>query len=374
MFNPDILLAQIKNNEEALIIISALGNYSGDWSFIKNIGGPLKVLKSDLFIDIIKNKIQTFPHLIQQWDGLREKLDYFYSQKGFLCTPLDKTNTRLFKIPNAPLVFFGRFNPSCMKKMTQVAVVGARDACENGLNWSRSLSSHLASRNINVISGGALGIDHAAHQGALNQHGTTCVVSGLACSLRDKAQNIAREYDHDRMAIIYPFGPFFPQAKYMFVERNKYVVALADALIVVQGREGSGTLHTVKFAETQKIPIYAVPGAVNNPLSYVPNMLLQNERARAIADFEQITQAIVTNGTKAPKKQKKATDLIANTVLSESLPELLLLIKNNGNSLSMPEILALSGKSFSAMQKELLEFELAGRIIKQGAQFVLTGR
>ena len=374
MFSPDILLKQIKNDEEALVIISGLGCSIADWSFIKNIGGALKALESDLFLNMIKKRVESHPDLAQHWTGLGEKLDYFYAQQGFLCTPLDQKSSRLFKIPHAPLVFFGRFNPRCINNSVQVAVVGARDACEGGREWSRSLAAKLAARNINVISGGAVGIDREAHQGALKEGGTTCVVSGLACSLSDKARRLANTQDQDRMAIIYPFGPFFPQGKYMFVERNKYVVALSDALIVVQGREGSGTLHTVKFAEGQKIPIYAVPGALNNPLSYVPNLLLQSGRARAVADFEQIAQALMTNESKTPKKHKKAFDLTATPMLSEPLPEVLLLIKNHGNSLSMSEILAFSGKSFLAMQKELLEYEIAGRIIKQGAQFVLTGR
>lgn len=374
MFNLDNLLADLKNEKEALVIISALGTSVADWSFIKNIGGPLKALQTDLFITMIKKRIQTHPNLAGHWTGLREKLDYFYTQHGFLCTPLDQNSVRLFRIPHAPLVFFGRFNPSCLESLDNVAIVGARDACKRGLNWSRSLAGHLAAKNINVVSGGAQGIDFEAHQGALSQGGVTCVVSGFTCNLRDKAHRWARIKDQDRMVIIYPFGPFFPQGKYMFVERNKYVAALSDALIVVQGREGSGTLHTVKFAEAQKIPIYAVPGALDNPLSFVPNQLLQSGRARAAANFEQIAQALMTNRSKAPKKQKKALDQTAAPTLSEPLPEVLLLIKNHGNSLSMAEILALSGKSFLFMQKELLEFELAGRIIKQGTQFVLTGR
>lgn len=180
-------------------------------------------------------------------------------------------------------------------------------------------------------------------------------------------------YDPQKIAIIHSFGPFFPQAKYMFVERNKFVAASCDALIVVQGREGSGTLHTVKFAEALNIPIYAIPGAIDNPLSYVPNLLLQRNRAKAIADFEQIAEALVTNGLKAPKKQRKVEEDVVAHEAPEDLPELLRLIKNHGNSLSMSDILNLTGKEFLLAQKELLEFELSGRIIKRGSQFVLTG-
>ena len=95
----------------------------------------------------------------------------------------------------------------------QVAVVGARDACKSGLSWSRNLAKDLAAKNINVISGGATGIDREAHQGALEQGGTTCVVSGLACNLGDKARMLANTQTHDRLSIIYPFGPFFPARK-----------------------------------------------------------------------------------------------------------------------------------------------------------------
>lgn len=369
MFDPNILFKQLRNDEEALVIISALGISIAEWPFIKNIGGPLKALCSDLFIKIILNKISVHPYLVNSWLNLRDDLDKFYEYSGFLCTPLSHPNARLFKIIKSPIVFFGRHNSSLIESGPHVAIVGSRQACEQGLRLSRNLSANLAQNKINIISGGALGVDREAHRGALEKNGTTCVVSGVACNLLDKA-NLFKNYDQKNLVIIYPFGPFFPQGKYMFVERNKFVVALADALIIIQGCEGSGTLHTARFARELKIPVYALPGALDNPRSWVPNRLLQSGHAKALVDFDQIVEALMTKAPKPSKKHKKVEE--AGPI--ESLPEVLELIKSHGNSLSMSEIVALSGKSFLVMQKELLEYELNGRVIKQGAQFVLTGR
>jgi DNA protecting protein DprA len=368
LFNVDSLLAQIKNDDEALIIISALGNSLACWPFIKNMGGPLVALQSDLFINMLIKKVQKHPNLASHWAKIRNNLDNFYETQGFLCTPANANNKNIkfFKLPEAPLVFFGRYNSELLHKGPHVAIVGARDACDRGLYWSKTLAQKLASDGINIISGGAHGIDREAHKGALDSGGLTCVISGFCCNFNTKPTLFGGAYDYRHVAIVHPFGPFFIQAKYMFVERNKYVAALADALIVVQGKEGSGTLHTVKFAESLQVPIYAVPGALDNPLSYVPNKLLQKQRAQALVDFEQISEALVTNAPKAPKKPKKVEE--------PCLPELLMLIKAHGNALSMNEILAFSGRDFSALQKELLVYELSGQIIKRGAQFVLTGR
>ena len=117
-----------------------------------------------------------------------------------------------------------------------------------------------------------------------------------------------------------------------------------------------------------------MPGALDNPLSYVPNALLQSGRARAVADFEQIAQALMTNGSKAFKKQKKAQDLTAPPMLSEPLPEVLLAPKKSRKFVVHVLKFGFFRQEFLSYAKKLLEFQLAGRIIKQGAQFVLTGR
>jgi DNA processing protein len=369
LFKTDLLLAQLKSDDEALMIMSALGLTMNEWPFIKNNGGALNMLSSDLFINLLEKRVSAHPQLNKHWSFLRENLDFFYEHKGFLCTPINFSGLRLFKLPRGPLVFFARHNKACIQSLPQVAIVGARDACERGLQWTKRLAQSLARFNINIISGGALGVDREAHWGALLENKRTCIVSGLTCDLRDKTIIFNNKYNN-YLALLYPFGPFFPQAKYMFVERNKYVAALSDALVVVQGREGSGTLHTAKFAESLKVPLYAIPGALDNTLSYVPNKLLEEKRAMALTNFEHLAHFLLDKAPNIKKKQPKAEEEPSE----ELVPELLKLIKNNGNALSMSQILDLSKKSFLAAQKELLEFELEGKIIKRGSQFVLTGR
>lgn len=373
MFNPRQVLSQVKNDNEALLIISTLGSTTNDWPFIRHMGGPQKILCSDLFEKMLIKKAAAHPLLKTRFSSFRTIMDSFYAQNGYLCTPLGNPRSRLFTIPHAPLVFFGYLNPLLVDRPPSAAIVGSRDACERGCNWSKSLAAFFAQKGIHVVSGGARGIDRAAHEGVLESGGTTCQVSGLACNFIKPHSSFFSGYDPQSVALIHPFGPFFPQAKYMFVERNKFVAGLSDALIVVQGRKGSGTLHTVLFAEALNIPIYAIPGAIDYPLSYVPNLLLQKGKAKALIDFEQIAEALVTNGVKGPKKHKKAFDDGQRPLDIKPLPELVMLIKNHGNSLSMSEILTMTGKGFLPAQKELLELELSGQIVKRGSQFVLTG-
>lgn len=365
---------QVRDDREALMFLSALGFVTSDWKTIVKLGGPRVVLESDLGRMALKKAFDKHPSLEPIFSSLRAKLDIFYEEQGTLLTPLDDPSLRLFRVPNAPLAFFARFKNNSISLGPRVAIVGSRAACKQGKMHSFSLAETLAKKGITVISGGASGIDEAAHLGALSAKGNTILVTGLTCSLKKDVLFLQYEKNRQNISIIYPFGPFFPQGKYMFIERNRSVVTLADALIVVQGQKGSGTLHSVNFAQRLGIPIFAVPGEINNPLSFVPNMLLASGKARALVDFS----LDILSSAKVPQKKtiKTAASQAEKAVLvgekSAVLPELLRFFVENGHAMTMPELIDKTKKPFLEIQKELLSYELSGRIVKRGPQFVLT--
>lgn len=365
-------LGEVLSEAEAQTLLSALGFVIGDGPAIAKLGGAKLVLASKL-VGVLIDKKSGFNH--RTIKNIRQDLDKFYATGGFIISSINQPQSRLFVCKNAPLAFFGRYNNAILNNSPMVSVVGSRQASDLAVAKTKRLATELARHNITVVSGGAYGIDQAAHEAALDAGGKTIVVSGVLCHLGgdDINTRMLRGNHEKNFAIIYPFGPFLPQAKFMFVERNRFVSGLADALVIVQGKIGSGTLHTARFAEELNIPIFAIPGAIDDARSYAPNHLLQSEKARVLANFEQFAALVVTNSTKPFKRRKiVANDNKEKTKKLSDLPYLLQVINDHENSLGFDELLTITGLSFADLQKELLDYELSGRIFKRGSQFVLT--
>jgi DNA processing protein len=352
------LKKELKNDQEALILLSALGFLVRDWAFINKLGGARAFLASELLRPLLE-KITV--------KDLANSLNNFLSLDGFIVTYISHPHLSLFKSVNSPLVFFGRFNQALLEQKPVISIVGSRKASAYGLLQAKNLSNLLAENNILVASGGAFGVDRAAHMACLQaKAGKTIAILGTACDLKELDSCAKLFLNHkDNTCIIYPFGPFLSQQKFMFVERNRYVALIADALVVVEGQEGSGTLHTAKYAKKHNITLYAIPGALDNPQSFAPNFLLEKNLAQALVNFKEFAGVYKpkTNRPVIEKPQKNNIELSG----------LLKIIKEHQNSLGFDELLLITGKNYADLQKELFEFELSGQITKRGAQFVLTG-
>lgn len=350
-----------RNDDEALVIFSSLGFLINDWPFLQK-NGPKNVLSSLLVEQNIKKNQQHIQYLLKFFLDFRSSLDIFYENRGFLLTP--SSNNPVFSSKEAPLVFFGRGPKENLQHRPAVAIVGSRKANPDACSWTLQFARELANHKILIISGGAHGIDHHAHQGA---DGLTIAILGMPADLNnDERSSLIKNLSSKEITSIAPFGPWQPAQKYMFVKRNQFVVSMADALVVVQGMAGSGTLHTVRFALDLKKPIFAVPGALSDPLAFVPNQLLAKGFAKALLSHEEILPSLVRDLIKSPKKQEKATD-------SKPLPKLLQLLKDHDQALTIDELMFFSGCSLKDVQNQMCEYEIEGLVKRKGAQFVLLG-
>jgi DNA processing protein len=156
-----------------------------------------------------------------------------------------------------------------------VAIVGARRASTSGLEIARSLGRGLGSAGVPVVSGMALGIDSAAHAGALDAVAPTiAVLPGGA----DHAYPRCKRGLHGRIreagAVVSELPPGMEIRRWTFVARNRVIAALAAMTIVVEAGERSGALVTAGFAASLGRPVGAVPGRITSPLASGPNALL----------------------------------------------------------------------------------------------------
>ncbi len=148
-----------------------------------------------------------------------------------------------------------------------VAVVGTRAPSEAGRRLAHDLGRDLGRAGVCVVSGLALGIDGAAHAGALAAGAPTIGVLGGGHGHFFPGRN--RELA-DRMilgggAVVSPFAPDEPARPHQFLQRNGVVAALADAVVVVEAAARSGALNTASWAADRSIPVLAFPGDVDRP-------------------------------------------------------------------------------------------------------------
>jgi DNA processing protein len=174
-------------------------------------------------------------------------------------TPLEGDYpSRLRGLADAPAsisVQGGRVEATCA-----IAVVGAREAIDESAKFARELAGRLARAGAVVVSGGALGIDEAAHEGALAAGGRTWAVAGTGhehCS-PPKHADLFDRIARGPSAMLWPFPPGY-EHRSGFVRRNRVLVGLSDAVVVVQAGGQSGSLNAASRARLLGKPLWVVP-------------------------------------------------------------------------------------------------------------------
>ncbi|HET7752268.1 MAG TPA: DNA-processing protein DprA [Anaeromyxobacteraceae bacterium] len=159
----------------------------------------------------------------------------------------------------------------------RVAIVGPRQPDEYGVDVARELATGLARAGVTVVSGGAAGIDAAAHDAAMRAGGHTIAVFGTGIDVLFPASNrglFARILETGG-ALVSGLEDGQRGAQWTFPERNRLVSGMSAAVVVVQAAPGSGALITADHAFAQRVEVLAVPGDVRNPLSAGPHALLR---------------------------------------------------------------------------------------------------
>lgn len=186
-----------------------------------------------------------------------------------------------------------------------LAVVGTRRASGYGLRHTRAIARELAERGVSVVSGLALGIDSAAHEGALEAGGRTIAILGSALDKMYPPENrslMARILDAGgSVASEYPPGT--APTRYSFLERNRIIAGLSLGVLVAEAPARSGALSTAQRALDEGREVFAIPGDIDRATSQLPNRLI-GEGAHVVTCAGDILRQIVIEPEK-PKRQRR---------------------------------------------------------------------
>lgn len=203
-------------------------------------------------------------------------------------------------------------------RLPTVAVVGTRGATAYGKRLTRLIARDLAKAGCCILSGLALGIDAAAHEGALDGGGPTIGVlgSGHAAFFPSRNAELAERMIAAAGAVLSPYPPHQIAQPFQFLARNGVVAALADAVLVIEAPARSGALNTAGWA-AGRIPVLAVPGDVDRRHVQGCLALIRDGAtlARSADDvLEALGQRAVFSG--APARPEPA-DPLARTILTQ---------------------------------------------------------
>lgn len=199
------------------------------------------------------------------------------------------------------------------ERRPSVAIVGTRKPTSYGKEVTTRLASELATRGIVIVSGLALGVDGLAHRATLDAGGTTIAVlgNGLPQIYPSSHRGLADQIVAQGGAVLTEYNPETPALPHQFLERNRIVSGLADAVIITEAAARSGTMSTATHALEQGKDVLVVPGNITSPMSSGCNALLR-QGATPITSSQDVLELV------APELLEPQTSLALGNTPAES--------------------------------------------------------
>ncbi|MES2185148.1 MAG: DNA-processing protein DprA [Pseudomonadota bacterium] len=260
--------------------------------------------------------------------------------------------------PPLALYLLGRPLPA---QAGAIAIVGSRNPTPQGLQNAKAFARHFAASGLTVVSGMALGIDAAAHEGALD--GAPAGDTGLA-TIAVVGTGLDRVYPKRHLALAhriaeqglivseYPLGT--PPLAANFPKRNRIIAGLSLGTLVVEAATPSGTLITARLTADQGKEVFAIPGSIHSPQSRGCHLLIR-QGAKLVESAQDVLEEL-----------RLPTDTAAASTAStqDAGPEDPLLTAMGYEPVGLDALVARTGISAAALQVALLELELSDRVAR----------
>lgn len=306
---------------------------------------------------------------------LPQRLDYFCRHNGVQILAYNDAAypQSLQNLSDKPLVLYVK--GELPQANYALAIVGSRRCTEYGVRAAACFAQAMTREGIPIISGGAKGIDTAAHEACLQAGGVTVAVLGCGLDIvypPENAKLFARIAEQGALVTEYP--PGVPPAATNFPARNRIIVGLSQAVLVAEAGKRSGAVITANIAADEGREVYCVPGNIFDGSSIgchelirtgaklvdMPQDILDDKRSWQQAMNCRITQPIIFDC--APQEPKPAPA----PVTTELGAKLLALLQ--AGALSLEKLTEQSGAAFAAVSMELLDLQAAGLVATDQAQ------
>ncbi len=283
----------------------------------------------------------------------------------------------LKNIIDSPALLYVNGDLNVLKEKLCISVVGAREASNYGKSVAFSLAASLVRGGATIVSGGALGIDSASHEGAINAGGKTVAVMGCGLGAAYLSENEAlRNSVAKNGAVISEYPPLSKPSRGSFPRRNRIISGMSLMTVVVEASEKSGSLGTAKYAAAQGRDVGAVPGSVISS-AYVGSSYLLSNGAKMITsaadvlsdyvytypelvDLSKVERTLVLSSGEKEKKKAPPVKKPAPANLTEKQAVVYSLFE--GEELSFDYIVTKSGFPAPQISQLLLELELQGLV------------
>ena len=234
----------------------------------------------------------------------------------------DPTYPSLLKqIYDPPLVIFVQGNKYLLNK-NQLAIVGSRSASINGRETAFEIAQQLVEAGLVITSGLALGIDAAAHKGAITSKASTIAVvaTGLDKVYPSRHRILAKQIIESEGAIISEFIPGTSPKPGHFPKRNRIISGLSEGVLVVEAALQSGSLITARCALEQNRDVFSIPSGIGNPQAKGCHWLIK-QGAKLVEETADILEelAFIDNSSLHLKQQKKSQWVVNKEVDEKSI-------------------------------------------------------
>ncbi|MEE9331926.1 MAG: DNA-processing protein DprA [Methylophilaceae bacterium] len=337
--------------------IQGLGN-ANICQLLTKFGSPDKIFSASIsqLREVVSNPLASKVNQGVQTKAIQPTLDWLKKNNTHIVTLADTSYPqRLLQTSNPPVVLYAIGNLDWLNQPA-IAMVGSRNATPQGEKNASDFAQELCNQGLCIVSGMALGIDGAAHRGALKNNGATIAVVGTGLDIvypakhRDLAHKIA-----ERGLVVSEFPLGTPSKAQNFPRRNRIISGLSLGCLVVEANIKSGSLITARLAAEQGREVFAIPGSIHSPVSKGCHLLIKQgaklvESAMDILD--ELKNIIPEHSPLGSHAQMGEKSVETNALLASM----------GFDAINFESLLVSSGLTAEALSSMLMMLELEGKI------------
>lgn len=341
----------------ALGQIQGLGN-ANICQLLARFGSPDKVFSASVsqLKEVVSERLAVSINQGIDSEATQNTVDWLKRDNAHIVTLADETYPKqLLQISNPPVILYAIGHLELLN-MPSIAIVGSRHATPQGEKNANSFAHSLCGQGLCIVSGMALGIDGAAHSGALKSNGATIAVVGTGLDIVYPAKH--RQLAHqiaERGLILSEFPLGTPSKAQNFPRRNRIISGLSLGCLVVEANTGSGSLITARLAAEQGREVFAIPGSIHSPVSKGCHQLIKQgaKLVESSADIlEELSNLLPAYSPFGSLAQKDQTAPEANSLLACMGFE----------AIDFESLLEATGLTTDALSSMLMLLELEGKI------------